>query len=285
MKVDESQQVIRSFCYGVDGRSIASFEDYRLDSAFQPIFRRGRGGLVLEGHEGLLRPSLDDMPVPVNRFFDSVDRDQISFLERLCRVLHVRNFRHGDNGTQKLFLNIDPMAFTDVLRSERVITRFMDRLEGHGLTPDRLVFEIIETSHEDKAVLFAVIEQFRAFGVSIAIDDFGAQHSNFDRVFDLNPDLVKFDLQWLSRCRGDQRAVRFLNGMVELIKELDVEVSCEGIETEQELRIALDAGFDLFQGYYLGRPAPALATGMIAYPAADRMDALAASAPELARAT
>lgn len=240
---------------------------------------------MLDGHEALLRPLLNDALLPVHLFFEAVDQEQGFFLERLCRVLHVRNFQHGDSGAQKLFLNINPMAFTDVLRSERGINSFMERLDGHGLTPDRLVFEIIETRHEDKSVLIQVIEQLRAFGVSIAIDDFGAEHSNFDRVFDLRPDLVKFDLQWLSRCRGDQRAVRFLNGMVELIKELDVEVSCEGIETEMELRVALDAGFDLFQGYFLGRPMPKLSTGTIAYPPTDTADPCRAAAPEMAGAS
>ncbi|WP_162901604.1 EAL domain-containing protein [Breoghania sp. L-A4] len=260
---------MRSLSYERDGRSIGCFERYRLESAFQPIFRRGERGLVLQGHEALLRPMLDGVSLPVHTFLNAVDRDQGFFLERLLRVLHVRNFCLLADGTQKLFLNINPEVFTDVLRSERCVDTFMQRLESHGIEPRRLVFEIIETMHDDKVILAQVVEQFRSHGVAIAIDDFGAQHSNFDRVFDLHPDLVKFDLQWLSRCRGDMRAVRFLTGMVELIKELDVEVSCEGIETEQELRIALDAGFDLFQGYFLGRPSPALVQGTIDYPHVD----------------
>lgn len=263
---DGLEEVLGALAEGPEGRLSGGYGPYQLGSAFQPILQRGADGLVLAGHEVLLRPTLDDVPLPVHTFLHTIEGDEAFFVERLCRVLHVRNFKRAGGGAHRLFLNINPMAFTDIVRSGRLVDRFPERLEKHGLRPEQIVFEVVETMHDDIELLAEVVEQFRSIGVTIAIDDFGAQHSNFDRVFDLQPDLVKFDRQWLARCRNDARAVRFLNGIVALIKELNVEVSCEGIETERELRIAVDAGFDLFQGYFLGRPAPTLTAPVVDYP-------------------
>lgn len=257
-EADELAPVLNALSESADGRLAAKYGRYRLESVYQPIMRSGLDGLFLDGHEALLRPSFDGHSIPVHTFLNAVDSDEAFFVERICRVLHMRNFARSARKKQRLYLNINPMAFTDIVLSGRLVDRFPERMKKHGIEVEQIVVEVVETMHDDKAVLAQVVEQFRSIGVTIAIDDFGAQHSNFDRVFDLRPDLVKFDRQWLARCRGDVRAVRFLTGMVELIKELDVEVSCEGIETEAELGIAMDAGFDLFQGYYLGRPAAEL---------------------------
>jgi EAL domain-containing protein (putative c-di-GMP-specific phosphodiesterase class I) len=257
-EADELTPVLNALSESADGRLAARYGTYRLESVYQPILRRSAEGLVIDGHEALLRPSFDGHSIPVHTFLNAVDSEEAFFVERICRVLHMRNFARNSGKKQRLYLNINPMAFTDIVLSGRLVDRFPERMQKHGLTVEQIVVEVVETMHDDKTVLAEVVDQFRSIGVTIAIDDFGAQHSNFDRVFDLRPDLVKFDRQWLSRCRGDVRAVRFLTGMVNLIKELDVDVSCEGIETETELGIAMDAGFDLFQGYYLGRPAAAL---------------------------
>lgn len=241
-----------------DDRLVARFGEVELQSAFQPILRHGKGSLIVDGYEALLRPSRAGNPIAVHDFLNLVPRSQSFFVERLSRVMHVRGFARQSNGEGRLYLNIEPMAFSDAVRTGVLVDKFPAHLRRHGLDPAKVVFELVETRHDDMVVLAEAAKQLRSIGVSIAIDDFGAQYSNFDRVFDLEPDLVKFDRQLLARCRGNARAVRFLNGMVSLVKELDVEVSCEGIETETELRIAIDAGFDLLQGYYLGMPSPLL---------------------------
>jgi EAL domain-containing protein (putative c-di-GMP-specific phosphodiesterase class I) len=68
------------------------------------------------------------------------------------------------------------------------------RLESFGIAPERIVFEITELSGDDQH-LKEVVAHYRDAGARIGIDDFGAGHSQLDRVLALQPDILKLDLR------------------------------------------------------------------------------------------
>ena len=104
----------------------------------------------------------------------------------------------------------------------------------------------------------------------IVIDDFGAGHSNFDRVFRLEPNIIKLDRSLVVESLHNPTNRRMVKAVSTLIQEAGSLVLMEGIETEDEAILAIDSGVDLAQGYYFGRARAQLRQDGHAHPRLDR---------------
>jgi hypothetical protein len=113
--------------------------------------------------------------------------------------------------------------------------------------------------------------RFRDQGFLIALDDFGAGDSNLERIWQLDPDIVKVDRMMLSQAAHRTQAAAILPGFVSMLHEAGKLVLIEGIETEHEAQLAFSCDADFVQGFYFGRPSPAAADGPYA---AERISAL-----------
>lgn len=136
---------------------------------------------------------------------------------------------------------------------------FAALLANQGLAPSQVVVEILESDIGDRSQLAEAVGYYRDLGCLVAIDDFGAGHSNFDRIMQLEPDMVKLDRSLIRQASDSATARRMLPSLVALLHEAGSLVVVEGIESEREAVIALDAGADFAQGYHFARPAPATA--------------------------
>lgn len=230
----------------------AQLGQYLLSSAFQPIYSISHRRPV--GYEGLLRArTLDGRDVlPLEAFRASAhDPTEAVRLDRVCRAMHLRNFPWQDITDSWLFLNVNPRV---VSVGSRYGAFFQQLLESYGVAPERLVIEILENGITDPVLLTDTVAYFRDQGCLVAIDDFGAGHSNFDRVWQLGPDMVKLDRSLIARAARNPRVRRTLPSLVELIHESGSLVVVEGVETEDQALIAMDANADLVQGYLFARP-------------------------------
>jgi hypothetical protein len=160
------------------------------------------------------------------------------------------------------------------------IVEFADALAAHGLRPGQVVIEVLESTLPDDPGFDRRIDELRELGCLVSLDDFGAGHSNFDRVFRLRPEIVKLDRSVVVRAEIDAHARRIASQMVSLLHECGCLVLMEGIETDEGAYTALRCDVDFVQGYHFGRPAPVLAgvTGLHALRAAwERFDRQSAS--------
>ncbi len=82
-------------------------------------------------------------------------------------------------------------------------------LQTTGIAAHKLVIEIIESEVSDHEQLKRFISHFRQLGCLIAIDDFGAGHSNFDRIWDLQPDIVQIDRRLIQDAGHSRRVSGF----------------------------------------------------------------------------
>jgi hypothetical protein len=130
-------------------------------------------------------------------------------------------------------------------------------LKEFGIAPQRVVLEVLEQPNLDPKRLVAAVEMARRHGFLIALDEFGAGHSNIDRVWQLQPDIVKLDRSMVFQATQQTHVERILPGLVSLLHESGRLVLIKGIESEQEALIALDANADLLQGHYFARPSVA----------------------------
>lgn len=234
----------------------AIYQDMRLGSAFQPIFSLSHCRVV--GYEGLLRAteSVSGHAIPAGAVFAGAKSEaEIVQLDRMSRAVHMHNFTSQNDSLSWLFLNIDPNV---IVQGKNYGSFFKDLLDYYKMPPSRVVVEIIEGAIDDESQLSESVEFYKNLGCLVAIDDFGAGHSNFERIWRLAPNIVKLDRSMIAQAVDNRTARRVLPGIVSLIHEVGSLVLIEGVETQEEAMIAVETDVDFVQGYYFGMPEPTL---------------------------
>ena len=256
----------------------SEYQGYRLASHFQPIYSLTHHRAV--GHEALLRATslATGAPVaPMDLFAGAQGDDARVSLDRAALLQHLAAYA-GRDANEWLFLNMHPRSLA--CPSGLSIREIGDAFARHGLRPEQVVIEVLESTLPDDADFDHRIDELRELGCLVSLDDFGAGHSNFDRVFRLRPEIVKLDRSVVVRAEVDAHARRIASQMVSLLHECGCLVLMEGIETDEGAYTALRCDVDFVQGYHFGRPAPGLAggAGLHALRAAwDRFDRQSAS--------
>jgi EAL domain-containing protein (putative c-di-GMP-specific phosphodiesterase class I) len=172
-------------------------------------------------------------------------------MDRACRLMHAWNSRNTDGW---LFLNLHPALFGrfDVDECARMVSAMTS---GTGVPAHRCIIEVVEEAVTDRVRLEEGAAALRALGLGLALDDFGAGHSNFDRVWRIKPDIVKLDRSFAVRTEHDAAARRVLPRLVSMLHETGSLVLLEGIETLDQALIAMDSNIDFGQGWFFARPA------------------------------
>ncbi|MFO8064238.1 MAG: EAL domain-containing protein [Spirochaetota bacterium] len=139
------------------------------------------------------------------------------------------------------------------------------RTRGHILStlkeyPDfarRLTLEIVEQEgleHYDEVKSF--IEEVKALGALIALDDFGSGYSNFVRIIDLDVDYVKLDGSIITRLEDEQAMRELVVGLRSYVATNNIELIAEFVETESVRSLLQEMGVRFSQGFCIGRPQP-----------------------------
>jgi EAL domain-containing protein (putative c-di-GMP-specific phosphodiesterase class I) len=247
--------------FGIDNLEICledqlyttKYKDFVLNSAFQPIISIPHKKAV--GFEALIRPETSEgFPVSPPALFNAAETSSDSLaLDRVCRNLHSHNFGFQDTKDKWLFINLDSSSIcTNQADAELMI----DLFESSQLKPSQIVVEILESAVDDRTYLLSFVQKLKQLGCLIAIDDFGAGHSNFDRIWELEPDIVKIDRCLVVQAGLSNRVKRVLNSMVSLIHGAGSLVVLEGIETHEQALLTIEVGADMVQGFYFSKPDP-----------------------------
>jgi EAL domain-containing protein (putative c-di-GMP-specific phosphodiesterase class I) len=98
------------------------------------------------------------------------------------------------------------------------------------------------------------LQKLRNQGVTIALDDFGRGHSVLSRLERLPIDQLKVDSMFLARIEDADTPAPVAEAIVAMGHGLGLEVVAEGVQTEAHRAFAERVGFDLVQGWFVGRP-------------------------------
>lgn len=234
------------------GEFYSSFVGITLKSAFQPIY----GGGEVYGYEALLRPSLGDAQSISPEFaFGYADQSgQLIKFDRICRTLHVLNFRKIYAEYGLLFLNVHPELLLNVTAHGKVFKRI---LHANSIPTHRIVIEIPESQIQHDKQLIEAVSNYRELGYRIAIDGFGQQHSNLNRLWKLAPEFVKLDNSLIQDAELHPHVRKILPRLVDIINTLGTRTIIKGIENQNQLEIAVETENVLLQGNYLAAPATA----------------------------
>ena len=131
-------------------------------------------------------------------------------------------------------------------------------LTNLDIPPNQISFELVESifldEHEDIAA--TNLEQIKALGIDIEIDDFGTGHTSIVSLLKLKPKRLKIDRQLVMPILHSPQERALVRSIIEIARSLGVETVAEGVETMQHAALLRELGCDLLQGYAFARPLP-----------------------------
>lgn len=177
-------------------------------------------------------------------------------VDRIIREKAVRYLKESYSKT-KLFFNIMPHYLSRVHKSDLKADRFhiIQLIEKYEINKSDIILEITEDEFEGSIEnLIQMVNVFRDYGLKIAIDDLGVGFSNLERIGYLHPDIIKIDIKIMRESLNLNSFRQVLSAVSEMSQKLGSHLLFEGIETEEELNLALSMGANLLQGYYFAKP-------------------------------
>ena len=133
-----------------------------------------------------------------------------------------------------------------------------DALRVNRLEPSRLEIEVTETALiEEKDAATRILSSLAEKGVGIALDDFGTGYSSLSYLHTLPFSKLKIDRSFVMDIGSNPRAMKLLQNVAQLGKDINLTVTAEGVETEEQLKLIVDnTAVDQIQGYLFGVPLP-----------------------------
>ena len=179
------------------------------------------------------------------------DEASVQMLGEAVLKQAVRDAAHWPDLT--IALNVSPIQF----RLPQLADRVVNIIQAAGFAPSRLELEILETSYfENPVQMCEVLTRLRSQGIRIALDDFGTGYSSLAALMELPLDKLKIDGSFV-RKSGTIRSAAIIHAVVALARGIELKVTAEGVENEEQRSFLRAAGCHYLQGYLFGKPMPA----------------------------
>lgn len=146
-----------------------------------------------------------------------------------------------------LFLNAHPQT---ICRSDS----FWAAVGAFSRSPEFVVFEVVEHTPARQNDLLRALQELRALGFKIAVDDLGEGAAGLRRLVEFSPDFAKIDRFFVDGIDRDRKRRVVVQSLVRIAEELTTTIIAEGVEREEERAVLLDLGVTLAQGWLFGKP-------------------------------
>jgi len=218
---------------------------------FQPIFSADEHRII--GYEVLGRYQSINGPISLGPFFQDKEIPEEYRLEVDLTVLK-KAFAKAINYDQDLIYFINRDAELLIHDEEEKLLQLISLFGEQGLSPNQIVLEVSERNAEGEFEdLDHLLRYYRTYGIKIAIDKMGNESSHLDRISQLEPDILKVDLQILKSTAGPTYQ-NILFSLSMLARKIGAVLLFENIETWFQLQFAWKNGGRYYQGFYLEKP-------------------------------
>lgn len=135
---------------------------------------------------------------------------------------------------------------------------FLEQTLNHwGVEPHRLILEIHEgVSSGSKEAYVEQLQQLKQCGYQLAIDDFGTEYSNFERILELEIDMIKVDAKYIRNIHQDRTSYEIVRAMVFFAQNAGICTAAEFVHCAEVQTVVEALGIDESQGYLFSEPAP-----------------------------
>ncbi|MCQ5366124.1 EAL domain-containing protein [Anoxybacillus salavatliensis] len=216
---------------------------------FQPIFHLGNQQII--AYESLLRCQMVSSPEILFHRAKSLGKLYELDMVSIFNALNEFSMYQGNNEKSEYMISLNVFPSTIIMSS------FPDELwllvKKIGFIPQQIILEVNESERVEKLELMNTnICRLKEMGFFVALDDVGKGAYPLSILLEIKADIVKLDRYFSKGLAKEPKKQSAILGMMQMFK--DSKIILEGIETEEDLRMAKFLGVMYGQGYHLARP-------------------------------
>lgn len=201
---------------------------------------------LIDENKGFISP---EVFIPAAEKSGAIHKIGDIVLEEVCRFIASEDYKKL--GLEYIEINLSVSQCMRSGLSEHIL-KIMNK---YGVTPDQINLEITESAASyDQNVMTDNLNQLNSAGISFSLDDYGTGYSNMYRIAALPLKIVKLDKSFVNN--QNSKMMTILHNTVRMIKDLNMEIVVEGIETEDMVKKFSDLQCDFIQGFYFSKPVP-----------------------------
>lgn len=234
---------------------LAGIRAGELEAYFQPKLEigtaavRGMEALARWHHpvHGLVPPSAFIEVLEQNAGIDELTFEMLRQSAQRCSDWHAR----GHPLSVCVNLSLGSLAVPGLAE------RLAKIVDGVGVAPDQLVFEVTESAaatHVARAL--ETLARIRMWGFGLSIDDYGTGYSSMQQLSRIAFTELKIDRAFVTNAADDPAARVILSSSVDMARQLGILSVAEGVETRDDLRLLEELGCEVAQGFLVAEPLP-----------------------------
>lgn len=224
---------------------------------YQPKFDIKTG--KINGVEALSRWITDGKIIPPSVFIPILEKNgeildlDLFVLDKLCSDIH--NYRRKGNLIVPASCNFSRRD----LEIEDIENKIIDIIRKYDVKSEDIVIEVTETtSVEENSRLENFIDMMYSNGIRTSIDDFGTGYSALSALRDFKVDEIKIDRSFINKEILTYSDKIIIGSIIDIANKLNIDVICEGVETQEQADFLLKIGCNSAQGYLYSQPMPKL---------------------------
>lgn len=225
-----------------------AMEDDRIIPYFQPIIDNATGEIVK--YECLARIEDDGEIISPAHFLEAARRSGL--MSNLTRLMINKSYKTFSGQNVAFSLNI---TNEDLLNSN-FIDFLQAKQKSYNIEPSLVTFEILEDIiiSDTNQIPLNNLHILKDMGYLLALDDFGSDRSNFNRLENLGVDFLKIDGQFIKNIDTITRNQDIVESITTMAKKLNMPVIAEFVSTKEEFEMVKQLGVEYSQGYFFNAP-------------------------------
>jgi len=173
-------------------------------------------------------------------------------VDRIVRRYAMKKYVE-EKRSEYLFINIRlAWLLPFVENPEDMVT--LQLAKEFGIATEKLVIEITEEDFNSNEEYTRAIVHYKKAGCRVALDDYGKEASNIDRLAKLQPDIIKINIDYIHNSETSYHYREYLRAIAVFADSVGIEILYEGVETERQLDICISSKGRFFQGFLLAVP-------------------------------
>ena len=225
----------------------SAFINDNIEVYFQPLVNNKT--LKVDKYECLVRLIEEDGKVVAPYFFLDISKRSNQYT-KLTKIVLEKSFQKFEHLPFEFSVNI---SYEDIENPD-FLDFIKDLLKKYNVT-NRVVFEILEDeSIKNYNLLISFVDEVKALGCKVAIDDFGSGYSNFEHLLKMNIDYLKIDASLIKNIATNENSYKITKTIIEFAKNLNLKTIAEFVENEEIFNIVRNLGADYSQGYFFSAP-------------------------------
>ena len=225
----------------------------KIEPFYQPIFNLKTK--EIKRYEALIRMYDEEANlIPPGPYFLEVAKKG-KLYSQVTKVLFKKVLKKIREHRCEISVNLSSLDIEDHAMSEYIL----EQLEQNRDITHLLIFELLEDKDtQDYEYVNNFINHARAFGVKIAIDDFGSGYSNFIRIIEFKPDIIKIDGSLIEDIANSESNRKTVEAIKIFSDKVGAKTVAEYVTNKETFEVIDEIGIDYSQGYYIGKPEPKL---------------------------